>query len=162
MASPGTGAADALQALDAASPPITGVQFATLGYAEYSPSDGLLTYACAGHPPPLLIADGHPRYLNGGRSAPIGFGKGSRPEAQLAVPPGAMLVWYSDGLVERREEDIDRGLDRLAALAAGLTGTDAQHWADSLLAGMTAGQVISDDLVVACLHLRGTHPRREP
>ena len=66
-----------------------------------------------------------------------------------------MLVWYSDGLIERREEDIERGLDRLAARTADLTGTDAQHWADSLLTAMTAGQIISDDVVVACLHLRG-------
>jgi hypothetical protein len=67
-----------------------------------------------------------------------------------------MLVWYSDGLVERREEPVDRGLDRLAALAAGLSGTDAQHWCESLLAGMTDGQPISDDVVVACLHLRAS------
>jgi serine phosphatase RsbU (regulator of sigma subunit) len=69
-----------------------------------------------------------------------------------------MLVWYSDGLIERRGENLDHGLDRLAALASGLVGTDAQHWADSLLTGMTAGQIISDDVVVACLHLRGEHP----
>jgi len=57
------------------------------------------------------------------------------------VPSEAMLVWYSDGLIERRGEVVDRGLDRLAALAAGLSGTDAQQWCESLLTGMTDGQL---------------------
>jgi GAF domain-containing protein len=155
VAAGGAGPAELLQALDAACPAVTGTDFATLGYAEYDPAGAVMTYACAGHPPPLLVADGHATYLNGGRSAPLGFKDGPRPEATLTVHPGAMLVWYSDGLIERRGEVIDRGLDRLAALAAGLTGTDAQRWCDSLLTGMTADQVISDDVVVACLHLRG-------
>jgi Stage II sporulation protein E (SpoIIE) len=68
-----------------------------------------------------------------------------------------MLILYSDGLVGRRKEIIDRGLDRLAVLAAGLAGTDAQQLSDALLAGMTDGQIISDDVVVACFLLRGEH-----
>lgn len=48
------------------------------------------------------------------------------------------------------------------ALAASLTGADAQHWADSLLTGMTGGQTISDDVVVACFHLRGEHNGTSP
>jgi hypothetical protein len=155
VAMSGARPAEVLQALDDACPAITGTNFATLGYAEYRPAAHLVTYASAGHPPPLLVAGGHASYLNDGRSAPLGFGDVARPEAQLTALPGAMLILYSDGLIERRKENIDCGLDRLAALAAGLTGTDAQHWSDSLLTGMTDGQIISDDVVVACLHLRG-------
>jgi hypothetical protein len=155
VAMSGARPAEVLQALDDACPAITGTNFATLGYAEYRPAAHLVTYASAGHPPPLLVAGGHASYLNDGRSAPLGFGDVARPEAQLTVLPGAMLILYSDGLIERRKENIDRGLDRLAALAASLAGTDAQHWSDFLLTGMTDGQVISDDVVVACLHLRG-------
>ncbi len=170
---------EVLQALDQACPSVTGTDFATLGYAEYDPAASVITYACAGHPPPLLAAGGHVTYLNDGRSAPLGFKDGPRPEARLAVPPGAMLVWYSDGLIERRGEVVDLGLDRLAALVAGLGavleagvgpglgggvgaglgagvgGGDAQRWCDELITGMTAGQPVSDDVVVACLHLRG-------
>jgi GAF domain-containing protein len=155
VAMAGARPAEVLQALDAACPAITGTNFATLGYAEYWPAEDVVAYACAGHPPPLLVIDGHAAYLNDGRSAPLGFGDSARPEARLTARPGAMLVLYSDGLIERRREIIDRGLDRLAALAASLAGTDAQHWADSLLTGMTDGQIISDDAVVACFHLRG-------
>jgi len=155
----GSRPAKVLQALDEACPAVTGTDFATLGYAEYDPAEAVITYACAGHPPPLLVADGRATYLNEGRSAPLGFQDGPRSEARLIVPSEAMLVWYSDGLIERRGEVVDRGLDRLAALAAGLSGTDAQQWCESLLTGMTDGQLISDDVVVACLHLRGRTDR---
>ena len=153
---------EVLRVLDDACPAVTGTDFATVGYAEYWPARNIVTYACAGHPPPLLVAGGHASYLNDGRSAPLGFGEGARPEAQLTALPGAMLILYSDGLIERRREIIDRGFDRLAALAASLPGTDAQHWSDTLLAGMTDGQVISDDVVVACFHLRGEHHSLAP
>ena len=73
-----------------------------------------------------------------------------------------MLVWYSDGLIERREETVDRGLERLAALAASLTGTDPRHWSESLLTAMTDRWLISDDTVVACLHLRGEQTGMPP
>jgi hypothetical protein len=155
VARSGARPAEVLQALDDACPAITGTTFATVGYAEYGPADHVVTYACAGHPPPLLVDGGRADYLSDGRSAPLGFGDSGRPQAQVTARPGTMLILYSDGLIERRREIIDRGLDRLAALAAGLAGSDAQHWADALLTGMTGGQVISDDVVVACFHLRG-------
>jgi GAF domain-containing protein len=164
IAAGGARPAEVLQALDDACPAITGTNFATLGYAEYRPGENLVPYACAGHPPPLLVTGGHAAYLNDGRSAPLGFGDSARPEARLTAAPGARLILYSDGLIERRKENIDRGLERLAALAAGLagSGTDAQRWADALLAGMSDGQAISDDVVVACFHLRGQHNGPSP
>jgi serine phosphatase RsbU (regulator of sigma subunit) len=154
--------AEVLQALNDACSTVTGTDFATLGYAEYDPAEAVITYACAGHPPLLLVADGHAAYLNEGRSGPLGFQDGPRSQARLSVPSGTMLVWYSDGLIERRGEVVDRGLDRLAALAASLTGTDPQHWCQSLLTGMTDGQLISDDIVIACLHLRREPARMLP
>ena len=97
----GSRPAKVLQALDEACPAVTGTDFATLGYAEYDPAEAVITYACAGHPPPLLVADGRATYLNEGRSAPLGFQDGPRSEARLIVLSEAMLVWYSDGLIEK-------------------------------------------------------------
>ena len=68
------------------------------------------------------------------------------------------MRWYSDGLIERRGQSLDVGLDRLAELAGALAGVDAQVWSDALLAAMTAGQPVEDDAVVACLHLDGPAP----
>ena len=62
-----------------------------------------MTYACAGHPPPVLLEPGSgPRLLWDGRSPPVGAALEDlpRPEARLALADGARLVLYTDGLVE--------------------------------------------------------------
>jgi serine phosphatase RsbU (regulator of sigma subunit)/integral membrane sensor domain MASE1/anti-sigma regulatory factor (Ser/Thr protein kinase) len=155
VAQTGASPMEVLDALDIACQSIAGADFATVGYAEYSPTDRLLTYACAGHLPPLLVAGGAARYLTEARSLPLRLTAQPRAQAQTAVPDSAMLVWYSDGLVERRDQVIDAGLDRLNRAAAGLTGVDPQVWCDRLLEAMTDGQAITDDTVVACVHLGG-------
>jgi integral membrane sensor domain MASE1/anti-sigma regulatory factor (Ser/Thr protein kinase) len=148
--------AEVLESLDDACGSIPGAEFATVGYAEYTPTDAILTYASAAHPPPLLVTGGRAEYLRGGRSQPLGLPSGARTQAQVAVPPGAMLVWYSDGLLERRGEVIDVGLERLAAAARGLPGADPRAWCDGLLAELTDGRPSTDDVVVTCLRLGGT------
>ena len=94
---------------------------ATCAYLRWrSTDDGAhVTYARAGHPPPLLrLAGGEVRPLDGGLSTPIGLDGAGRDEATIDVPVGATLVLYTDGLVERR----DRGLrDGIAALTAELS-----------------------------------------
>lgn len=151
----GAGPAEVLEALDTASASIAGADFATVGYAEYSPIERTLTYSCAGHLPPLMVVDGTARYLDGGRSQPLRLSSRARPQSQVVAPPSAMLVWYSDGLIERRHQVIDVGLDRLAAAASELSGADPQAWCDQLLRAMTHGYTVTDDIVVACLHLDG-------
>ncbi|MFV2019679.1 SpoIIE family protein phosphatase [Micromonospora sp. LOL_023] len=155
VAQTGASPVEVLEALDTACHTIAGADFATVGYAEYSPTDRLLTYTCAGHLPPLLVADGAARYLTDARSLPLRLTGRPRTQAQTVVPSSAMLVWYSDGLVERRDQVIDAGLDRLNRAAAQLTGVDPQVWCDRLLDAMTDGQAITDDTVVACVHLGG-------
>ncbi len=75
--------------------------------------------AAAGHLPPVLIGDGEPRLFMGGRSTPLGLVAPAMPriQASFTLAPGAGFVFYTDGLVERRTESIDVGLDRLLALA---------------------------------------------
>jgi integral membrane sensor domain MASE1 len=145
-----------LEALDEACPGIPGAEFATLGYGEYDPVTCTLRYACAGHPPPLLVERHRARYLMEGRSTPLAVTDGPRTEAELVVPPGAMLLWYSDGLVERRGSDLDAGMERLAAVAATLDGGDVATWRDVVMTELTGGRPLQDDAVLLCLHLRGT------
>jgi serine phosphatase RsbU (regulator of sigma subunit) len=97
-------------------------RFATLAYAEVHPDSGEVTMASAGHMPPVLFGAGEPpRLYMDGRSTPLGLplAAGARPEATFSLTPGAGFLLYTDGLVERRTEAIDAGLDRLlAAIAA--------------------------------------------
>ena len=93
-------------------------RMATLVYLELAPRTGHVRYACAGHFPPLLVQGDEPaRYLWEGRSAPLDAyaGQPGRPEAEVILAPGARLLLYTDGLVERRGQLIWRGLELLRA-----------------------------------------------
>jgi integral membrane sensor domain MASE1 len=154
---PGNGPAAVLAALDSACAAIPDALCTTVGYAEYQPRTGELRYACAGHPPPMLVtAEGEPQYLSEGRSTPLGVTDLSRVDAVVHVPPASTLVWYSDGLVERRGEDIDVGLARL------ITATRAQpleqppdRWCGAILRALTDQRHIEDDIVLVCVRLLG-------
>jgi sigma-B regulation protein RsbU (phosphoserine phosphatase) len=94
----------------------------TIVYAELDLPGGQLAWACAGHPPPLLVRAGkEPCYLWEGRSAPIDSYVGKPPERRggsTAFGPGDTVLLYTDGLVERRNATIDDGLDGLIEAVA--------------------------------------------
>jgi len=99
----------------------------TVVYAQLEVTSGALRWACAGHPPPILVTpDAHACFLWDGRSPPldsVAIG-GPRAEATGQLEPGTTLLLYSDGLVERRMQALDVGFDDL--LAAGERhGTEA-------------------------------------
>ena len=96
-------------------------KMSTLVYAELALSEGLLRFACAGHLPPLLAAPGdEPRFAWEGRSTPLdAFGpSGPREEATESLPPGSLVVLYTDGLVEDRSEPLQMGMKRLCQTVA--------------------------------------------
>jgi hypothetical protein len=107
-----------LERADRLLPTISGERIATVIYAIVEP-DGRLRYANAGHPPPLLAQNGRSAsYLSDGLSAPIGVGlpAGSRGESAVRLDPGATLLMYTDGLIERRDRHLDEGLAELREL----------------------------------------------
>jgi serine phosphatase RsbU (regulator of sigma subunit)/CHASE1-domain containing sensor protein len=120
------------------------VLFATAVLMVVEPAAGVLRYVRAGHPPPLLrMPDGQVLILEDAGTTPIGIAGRAVSEARMALPPGALLVAYTDGLIERRGEHIDIGIARLhTALAAcgGDIGVDA----------------VAEALVEACLDDRPT------
>jgi GAF domain-containing protein/PAS domain-containing protein len=115
-----------------------------------------LRYAAAGHPPSLLVrSDGSTEILEGGRRSLLGFGHDSaRQSATASVDfrPGDTLVMYTDGLVERRRETIDVGIERLRQHVPGLRHLPVQQMCDELVNLMQADGAAFDD--VAALLLR--------
>jgi serine phosphatase RsbU (regulator of sigma subunit) len=93
-----------------------------------------ITYANAGHPPPLLVHDGSPIWLDEALATPLGVGDPSRTETRAQVHPGDLLVLYTDGLIEHPGEDIDHGLLRLADCATAHCDSSVQNIADHLIA----------------------------
>jgi GAF domain-containing protein/anti-sigma regulatory factor (Ser/Thr protein kinase) len=121
---------------------VEGARLATVAYAVLDPVGGTLRYACAGHPPPLVVSpDGTARFLEDGRSPLLCVGAPGRttprPEGTAVLVPGARLLLYSDGLVERRRESLDVGLRRLAAYAGEIRDPDG--WSDELVRRMLVG-----------------------
>jgi serine phosphatase RsbU (regulator of sigma subunit) len=112
--------------------------FSTLCYLTLDPATGVVIFACAGHPYPLLLTPGDaPRYLEGGRSLPLGVADDALYcEAATILPPSSTLLLYTDGIIESRTQAIDEGLAALAtAAAAGPTNLDEllDHLLDPVL-----------------------------
>jgi serine phosphatase RsbU (regulator of sigma subunit) len=155
------GPAAVLEALDEATDTIPGAWCSTVGYAEFDPRLASLRYACAGHLPPLLVEPGNVRFLKGGRSTPLGVTDVPRTEASEHIGPGAVLLWYSDGLLERRTGNLNDGMRSLAAVVGGLSqDAEPQEWCDRVLAALV-GDRAEDDVIIICLRLTTTdqHPR---
>jgi anti-sigma regulatory factor (Ser/Thr protein kinase) len=108
---------------------------ATLIYATFDPYSAELRFASAGHPPPLVVApDGTARFLEGGRSVPTGVVSDTGyEEATTTLEPGATLVLYTDGLIERRGSTLDAGMETLARAAAEVPSLDTSALRDHLL-----------------------------
>ena len=117
LASTGLGPARLLDALEAYVQRHDVGRMATLVYAELDLAERQLRYACAGHPPPVILAPGEePGFVWEGRSLPLDaltVPEEPRGEASLSLAPGTTLLLYTDGLIERRSSNVDEGLKRL-------------------------------------------------
>ena len=115
-------------------------QMTTLVYCELDLDRRRLRYACAGHPPPLLLAPGRPaQLLWGGRSLPLDTGLGGpvdRPEATVELPPGSTVLLFTDGLSERRHQAQQDGMGRIEMLAGRLAGQPLPLLIGGLSSGM--------------------------
>jgi PAS domain S-box-containing protein len=127
-------------------------QMATLIYVVVDAVEGEVRWVNAGHPPPLLLdGDERPRYLEGGSSVPLGVLPFPDFE-EVAVPmaPGATVVLYTDGLVERPGESIDRGLGRLAEAVRGAP-VEPKELCDHVLRELVPAGGTPDDIALLTL-----------
>jgi serine phosphatase RsbU (regulator of sigma subunit) len=87
----------------------------------FDPASRTLTWAQAGHPPPVLVRGPQARALPQPDGILLGAGERSYATASEQLEVGDLLLLYSDGLVERRDRSIDEGLTTLVASACGVT-----------------------------------------
>ena len=105
-----------------------------------------LTIASAGHLPPLLISGDDVTYLETPVGLPLGIARHDYVARTVTMPAGSTLVCFTDGLVERRGEDITDGLARLADTAKTPTPT-VEDLLGRILAGHTS-QDSEDDIAL--------------
>jgi serine phosphatase RsbU (regulator of sigma subunit) len=146
------GPAQLLEHLDAFNAGPDGADFATACYAELDLRTGRLRHSSAGHPPGLVVPQhGEPRWLEGGRSMALcRMPVAVRPEATCELEPGTLLVLCSDGLVERRGELIDAGLERLRRAAADARDAPLPEICDRIVAELGVATMRDDDVVLLC------------
>jgi PAS domain S-box-containing protein len=117
----------------------------------------LIIYSNAGHPPPLLARTrrGECELLDQATDPPLGARMlhVPRPQATLQYEPGDTLVLYTDGLIERRAEDIDTGLDHLASTLAECSDLDVECLADTLLSRLGVSKGGRDDIALVVARL---------
>jgi serine phosphatase RsbU (regulator of sigma subunit) len=115
----------------------------------------LLRWASAGHPPPIVITpDGDVRVLDG---KPADLLLGVAPETLREdrvelLDPGATVLLYTDGLVERRDRDIDAGTDALVALLREFAGLPLDELCDRVLERLFLPDA-EDDVAVLAVRL---------
>ena len=87
----------------------------------FDPPSRVLTWAQAGHPPPLLVRGEQAHPLQTPAGILLGAGRDSYQAASLRLEPGDLLLLYSDGLIERRDRSLEDGLATLTGAAAGIS-----------------------------------------
>lgn len=125
--------------------------------AEPRPSAARLLWSNAGHPPPALIPHGEPATLLRNESADLLLGvlaETPRQERETMLRCGATLVLYTDGLVERRGQSLDAGIDLLLRTADRLGHLPLDRFCDELLAELLPADA-EDDVALVAVRLHG-------
>ncbi|WP_406155459.1 SpoIIE family protein phosphatase [Streptomyces sp. NBC_00882] len=150
------GPARALEALGLYARSVDGAESTTAATAFIDWGDHTLTYSSAGHlPPALLRPDGTVTFLDRATDPPLGASLEHtiRPEATAPFDAGATLVLYTDGLIERRTEDIDTGLARLSDTLTRHRHAAPEDLADALLAELLPPTGNADDTALVVIRL---------
>ncbi|HVV23018.1 MAG TPA: SpoIIE family protein phosphatase, partial [Pseudonocardiaceae bacterium] len=147
-----------LDTVDRYAAAVPGASCATVAYAVVDGAAGTIAYACAGHPYPLLVTPAREvRYLEDGRRPPV---TALSPTASTAtghadLPPGALVLLYTDGLIERPGESLTDGFERLAAAAADCAALPTGAACAELVRRMAPADGYRDDVVLLALRATG-------
>ena len=120
-------------------------ELATMVYAEVDPASGRVGLVSAGHPPPIVIGPDAARYLEPPRQPPIGVARtATYGELVVELEPGATIVLYTDGLIDRRDIALDEGMDRLLAAAGTDRGRPVEAVCRELIKTLVPNQAMDD------------------
>ncbi|MFC8342876.1 PP2C family protein-serine/threonine phosphatase [Streptomyces sp. NPDC057280] len=150
------GPAQALDVLGRYANVVPGAESATVATTFVDFDARTITYSSAGHLPPALVhADGRVEFLDAATDPPLDASPDpvSRPEATADFRTGDTLVLYTDGLVERRREDIDAGLARLAEALLRHREADPSAMADAVLLELLPTEGATDDTALIVVRL---------
>ncbi|MFC9324244.1 PP2C family protein-serine/threonine phosphatase [Kitasatospora sp. NPDC057015] len=149
------GPAQALEVLGLYARSVAGAETTTAVSTLIDWASGSITYSSAGHPPPALVRADEVEFLDAATDPPLGARPEHvrRPQARTEFADGDTLVLYTDGLIERRGEDIDAGLARLAGSLADHRGAEPEALADAVLAELLAPGGTTDDTALVIVRL---------
>ncbi|WP_433338525.1 SpoIIE family protein phosphatase [Spirillospora sp. CA-294931] len=121
--------------------------------ARFRPATRMLTWAQAGHPPPVLLRDGKAEMLDAPEGVLLGALDEPRLEAATTrLEPGDLLLFYTDGLVERRDRDLSEGFRLLRETVQGRPGADPDAVIDHVLTTLGAANP-NDDTCLLAVHV---------
>jgi serine phosphatase RsbU (regulator of sigma subunit) len=130
--------------------------FSSCIYGVIDVANQTWVYSNAGHCPPVLLRGGTAQPLPEIGGPVIGMRPAPHPytESTLTLKAEDVLVLYTDGLVERRDELIDVGIQRLAERVLSLDTRDLDQQASSIVDDL-AGATPEDDVAIMLIHIRG-------
>jgi GAF domain-containing protein/anti-sigma regulatory factor (Ser/Thr protein kinase) len=130
-------------------------EMATLVYMVLDPSSLSYTLSSAGHPPPLVLApDGRVGLIEDGRGPPLGaVADPGYSDASGVVCPGATILLYTDGLVERRDMWIDEGIAKLTEAAGEAVELEPDALVERLLTTLVPQGGGEDDVALLAVGL---------
>ncbi|WP_225824075.1 PP2C family protein-serine/threonine phosphatase [Streptomyces naphthomycinicus] len=152
-----TGPAQALEVLGRYAHSLQGAESTTVVTAFIDWNRHVITYSSAGHPPPALLRGGGAvSLLDQATDPPLDAAPEPRPRPQATIPfgDGDILLLYTDGLIERRHQDIDIGLNLLRdSLSRHGSAAGPESLADAVMTDLLPAEGVTDDtaLVVVCL-----------
>lgn len=130
--------------------------YVTCLYSVYDPTNQICSFTLAGHPPPAIgRPDGKVYFPDIAPDPPLGIAKPPLNTVELHIPDGSLLAFYTDGLVESIDRDIDAGMAQLALILKAGHNDDLDQLCDTLTARLLQDrQPTADDaaLLVARVH----------
>jgi serine phosphatase RsbU (regulator of sigma subunit) len=129
-------------------------QLVTLVYLVADPGHDEVAMVNAGHPPPVVLrADGSVEQLPSTGGPPLGTGAGGREIKTFPFRAGDLVLAFTDGLIERRGEDIDVGQLRVVEAATALGGGSLSERLERLVT-LTRDHTRSDDIAALAVRRR--------